>query len=121
MFYNIDPLPHQLHSNRVSSAVIDPTAIEEAKKYSNKPYNLFASAQLLLFFFSRPLFVYFRSFHMTNIANILQMKKHRWRAWELNPGGKMVGADESTELWRHPTLLLFFHADVFYHFPIVSN
>ena len=34
----------------------------------------------------RPLFDYFRSFHMTNIAQILQMKKHRWRAWDSNPG-----------------------------------
>ena len=27
--------------------------------------------------------------------------KHRWCVWD----GRMVGADESTELWRHPILL----------------
>ena len=51
---------------------------------------------------TRPLFVYFRPFHMTNIAQILQMKKRRWHAWARTQGGRMVGADESTELWRHP-------------------
>ena len=55
---------------------------------------------------TRPLFVYFRSFHMTNIAQILQMKKRRWHAWARTQGGRMVGADESTELWRHPCVLI---------------
>ena len=34
-------------------------------------------------------------------------KKYRWCAWDSNPGRQMVGADESTELWRHPNLCLF--------------
>ena len=56
---------------------------------------------------TRPLFAYFSPFHMTNTALILQMKKSvdgvlgtRTRS------GRMVGADESTELWWHP--LAFF-------------
>ena len=32
---------------------------------------------------SRSLFVYFRPFH---IANQLQIEKHRWSAWDSNPG-----------------------------------
>ena len=36
------------------------------------------------------------------------MKKQRWRAWDSNPGGRMVGADESTELWRHPKFTTLF-------------
>ena len=47
---------------------------------------------------SRPLFVYFRSFLVT-ISTQLE-KKHRWCAWDSNPGRRMVGADETTELWR---------------------
>ena len=35
---------------------------------------------------TRPLLVYFRYFHMTNIAQNCKWKKHRWCAWVLNPG-----------------------------------
>ena len=48
---------------------------------------------------SRPLFVYFRSFQMTNLAinnligNVLGIRTQ---------GGRMVDEDKSTELWRHP-------------------
>ena len=35
---------------------------------------------------TRPLFVHFRSFHMTNIAQIQYMKKRKWLAWDSNPG-----------------------------------
>ena len=27
---------------------------------------------------------------------------HRSCGWDSNPDGRMVGADESTELWPHP-------------------
>ena len=50
---------------------------------------------------SRPLFVYFRPFHITNqlqidksIDGVLGI-----RTW----GRRMEGADETTELWRPPT------------------
>ena len=50
----------------------------------------------------RPLFAYFRSFHMTSIAQIDYNDTNRdgvrgTRTW----GDRMVGADESTELWQH--------------------
>ena len=49
-------------------------------------------------------FLNFRPFlnAMTNTVQNLTIK--RWYAWDSNPGGMMVGADESTELWRHPKL-----------------
>ena len=46
---------------------------------------------------TRPPFVYFRSLHLANIAQI-QVLGTRTR------GGWMVGADKSTELWRLPYL-----------------
>ena len=52
----------------------------------------------------RPLFVYFCSFHMANIA---QIDYNDSVLWTRTQGGSIVGADESTELWRHPTT--FFH------------
>ena len=61
---------------------------------------------------SRPLFVYFRSFHIriqvTNIQFELKFEKSvdgvlGTQAW----GGMMEGADKSTELWRHPIIYLF--------------
>ena len=48
-----------------------------------------------------PLFVYFRSFHMTNIAQILYIIKALMVCLGLEPGQGIVDADESTELWRH--------------------
>ena len=52
-----------------------------------------------------PLFHLFSSFsHRISkhcfIFNIL--KKQRWCAWDLNPGHRMEGADETTKLWRPP-------------------
>ena len=52
---------------------------------------------------TRPLFLYFQSFQMTNIAQIDYYDKHELdgvlgtQTW----GIRMVGTDESTELWRH--------------------
>ena len=46
-------------------------------------------------------FVYFRSFNMTNKAQIcLYLNERRVYAWDLNRtrSGRMAGADESTEL-----------------------
>ena len=35
---------------------------------------------------SRPLFVYFRSFHIPIQMTNINWKKHRWCAWDSNPG-----------------------------------
>ena len=43
-------------------------------------------------------FCLFLSFSHYNFNNT-NWKKRRWCAWDSNPG--MVGADETTELWRH--------------------
>ena len=49
---------------------------------------------------SWPLFVYFRSFHIPVQMTNIQFEQYKLKkAW-------MEGADESTELWRHPTLVL---------------
>ena len=49
-------------------------------------------------------FVYFRPFlnTTTKIGQNFTEKKHRWCAWDSNPGPHMVGANESTELWLLP-------------------
>ena len=49
----------------------------------------------------RILFVYFSSFHMINIAQKLQMIKDGVLRTQTQ-GVRMVGADDSTELWWHP-------------------
>ena len=55
---------------------------------------------------TRPLFVYFNSFHIANIApHIINDKSIDDLLWTQTRGGKMVGGAESTELWRHPALL----------------
>ena len=60
---------------------------------------------------SLPLFVYFRSFHisiiMTNIQfELVNRKKRRWCVlWTQNLDSRMEGADESTELRRQRPLL----------------
>ena len=56
---------------------------------------------------TRPLFDYFRSFRMTNIAQVDYDHKSidavlGARTW----GNRMVGADESTELWQHRCLTI---------------
>ena len=46
---------------------------------------------------SRPLFVYFRLFHMTQINKSVDgVLATRTR------GGRMEGTDKSTEQWQHP-------------------
>ena len=57
-----------------------------------------------------PLFVLFSSFSQHNdiqSANFdYKCKKYRWCAWDLNPRDhRMLGADESTELWRPPAII----------------
>ena len=48
---------------------------------------------------SSSLFIFvFSTWHNSNI----NWRKHRWCAWDSNPGWQMEGADESTVLWRHP-------------------
>ena len=47
-----------------------------------------------------PLFVYFRSFHWTNIARIDYNDESTDSVLGTQTqGGRIVGADESTELW----------------------
>ena len=51
---------------------------------------------------SRPLFVYFRPFHITNQ---LQIEKSIDGVLGIRTRGRrMEGADETTELWRPPTV-----------------
>ena len=53
---------------------------------------------------SRPLFRLFSSLpHHKSITN---WKKCGWSTWDSNPGRRIVGADETTELWRPPTALI---------------
>ena len=59
---------------------------------------------------SRPLFVYSHYFLVT--ISIQIEKKHRWCAWDYNPGRRMVGADKTTNYAGHAqyiflTMLLF--------------
>ena len=51
---------------------------------------------------SRPLLFIFVLFTFQFKWQIYNWKKSRWCAWDSNPGIRMEGADESTELWRHP-------------------
>ena len=58
---------------------------------------------------TRPLFVYFRPFlnTMTNTTQNLTIKSVDGVLWTQTRGGRMVGTDESTELWLHPFTNLF--------------
>ena len=38
--------------------------------------------------------------HCNYNYNNINRRKHRWFAWDSNPGPKDVGADKTTELWR---------------------
>ena len=50
---------------------------------------------------TKPLFAYFRSFHMTNKAQFwLNFQSVDGILGTRTLGAKMVGTDESTELWR---------------------
>ena len=54
-------------------------------------------------------FVYFCSFHMTNIVQIDHNDKSvNGVLGTRTRGGRVVGADEFTELWRHPILQFLF-------------
>ena len=72
--------------------------------------------QSIIFLLNGPIpasFCLFLFFHIPiQVTNIhfeqYKLKKHRWCAWDSNRGGRMEGADESTELWRHPTIHNFF-------------
>ena len=58
---------------------------------------------------SRPLFVYVRYF--LNIISIIQIEKSVDGVLGIQTHGlMMVGADDTTELWRPPKLFLFFPA-----------
>ena len=81
------------------------------KEEENK--KTFSGAGVLILFFKRnqirSLFVYFRSFHMTNEAQIDYNDKSidgELGSWTY--GGRMEGADESFELWRHPGVLILY-------------
>ena len=72
------------------------------------PFAIFSRRCKLYYFFlkmgqSRPLFVYFRSFHIPIQMTIIQFEKTIDGVLGTQTrGGWMEGADESTELWRHP-------------------
>ena len=57
---------------------------------------------------SRPLFVYFRYFHIPIHMTSIQFEQYKLKKsidgvlGTRTRGGRMEGADESTELWRHP-------------------
>ena len=51
---------------------------------------------------SRPLLFIFVFFKFLWQIYDLNYIKHRWCALDSNPGGRIEGADEYTELWRHP-------------------
>ena len=54
-------------------------------------------------FFNGPILASFCLFFVFSTcynSNII-LWKHRWCGWDSNPGGKMEGADDSTELRRH--------------------
>ena len=53
---------------------------------------------------TRPLFCLFSSFsqHNDNIVQNLTIKSVDGMLGTQTRGGRLVGADESTELWRHP-------------------
>ena len=60
----------------------------------------------------RPLFVYLCSFHMTNKAQIDNNDTSvNGVLGTRTRGGRMVGADEYTELWRHPKYLQSYAMD----------
>ena len=55
---------------------------------------------------TRPLFVYFRSFHMTKYStNNVNQKSVDGVLWTQTQGGEMEGSDESTEL--APQVIIF--------------
>ena len=51
---------------------------------------------------SRPLLFIFVFFKFLWQIYDLNYIKHRWCALDSNPGGRIEGADEYTELWQHP-------------------
>ena len=56
---------------------------------------------------SRPLFVYFRSFLIPITISIIQIEKSIDRVLGIRTRvRRMVGVDETTELWRHPNALI---------------
>ena len=59
---------------------------------------------------TRPLFIYFRSFHMTNIGstNTIYDKSVDGVLGTQTRCSRIVGTDESTELWLQPHLLNFY-------------
>ena len=67
----------------------------------------------------RPLFVYFRSFHNANIAQIdCNDKSVDGVLGTQTRGGRMVGTDKSTELWR---LLFPLPLQIYtYHYTLVQ-
>ena len=56
---------------------------------------------------SRPLFVYFRSFLIPITISIIQIEKSVDGVLGIQTQGRrMVGKDETTELWRHPLKII---------------
>ena len=59
------------------------------------------------FFFTFVLFTFQFKWQIYSLNNI-NWKKHRWCFGTRTRGGRMEGADESIELWRHPWEEIFF-------------
>ena len=62
---------------------------------------------------SRPLFVHFHSFHLPIQMTTMQFEQNKLKksidgVLGTTQGGRTEGADESTELWRHPLVIIFF-------------
>ena len=63
---------------------------------------------------TRPLFVYFHCFsHDKYSRNTLNDKSIAGVVGTQTRGGRVVGADESTELWQHPVLKMLPHTIFF--------
>ena len=57
---------------------------------------------------SQPLFVYFRSFLIPITMSIIQIETSVDGVLGIRTlGRRMVGIDETTELWRHPLVIYF--------------
>ena len=57
---------------------------------------------------SRPLFVYFRSFLIPITISIIQIEKSIDGVHGIQTRGRrIVGKEETTELWRHPKIPFF--------------
>ena len=74
----------------------DDTALQRHRGNVKKSFLICANPGLFLFYF-RPFLI-----PISITTSMIQIERHRWCAWDSNPGRRMVGADETTKLWRPP-------------------